>query len=83
MLMALGCLAVSRVLLTRRPPGMPTLVISNVNRHAGLALLLASGHFPNGRGGLPAIAAYALVAPLVMMLYARWIYRTSPTSPPP
>jgi hypothetical protein len=39
----------------------------------GLALLLFGGHFQNAQRALPAIAAYALPAPLVMALYAKWM----------
>ena len=74
LILALGCLAVSRALLSNRTPGVQTLVISNVNRHVGLALLL-SGQYMKNKGALPAIACYALAAPLVMAVYARFARR--------
>jgi BASS family bile acid:Na+ symporter len=67
--LAAGCVSAARVLI----PSAPTLAISNVNRHVGLALLLSSAHFQNAQRALPAIAAYALAAPLVMALYAKWM----------
>ena len=70
LLLSLGCLVVSRALLSSKTPGVQTLVISNVNRHVGLALLL-SGQYLHIRNALPAIACYALAAPLVMAVYAK------------
>ena len=75
LLLALGCLAVSRALLSSGTPGVQTLVISNVNRHVGLALLL-SGQYLHNRNALPAIACYALAAPLVMGIYAKLARRS-------
>jgi BASS family bile acid:Na+ symporter len=69
-LLAIACLAVSRVLLNPGNDGVKTLVISNVNRHVGLALLL-SGQYFHHKAALPAIACYALAAPLVMAVYAK------------
>lgn len=80
LLMALGCLAVSRVLLSSKTPGVQTLVISNVNRHVGLALLLSGQHL-NAKNTLPVIACYALAAPLVMALYAKLARRSESTAP--
>lgn len=76
LLMAVGCLAISRVLLSRQTPGVQTLVISNVNRHVGLALLL-SGQYLQAKNTLPIIACYALAAPLVMALYAKLARRNA------
>ena len=75
--LATGCVTAARVLI----PSAPTLAISNVNRHVGLALLLSGGHFQNAQRALPAIAAYAVAAPLVMVLYAKWM-RFAPASKP-
>jgi BASS family bile acid:Na+ symporter len=66
--LAAGCVSAARLLI----PSAPTLAISNVNRHVGLALLLTFAHFQNAQRALPAIAAYALAAPLIMALYAKW-----------
>ena len=46
-----------------------------------LALLLSGAHLQNAKGALPALAAYALAAPLVMALYTLWLHRSSTTSP--
>ena len=51
-----------------------TLSICNANRHVGLALLLSSQHIHDTRP-VPAIAAYALAAMLVMGLYAMFLHR--------
>jgi FtsH-binding integral membrane protein len=70
--LAVGCIAVSRMLLTYDTPGVQTLVICNVNRHAGLALLLSGQYLrTNNNGALPSVACYALAAPLIMGLYAK------------
>lgn len=68
--LACGCLGVSRMLLSSKTPGVQTLVVSNVNRHVGLALLI-SGQYLRNKNTLPAIACYALLAPLVMAVYAK------------
>ncbi len=68
--LAASCIGAARVFI----PNAPTLSISNVNRHVGLALLLSSAHFQNSQRALPAIAAYALAAPLMMVLYAKWMH---------
>lgn len=70
LLLAVGCLLLSRALLSNATPGVQTLVISNVNRHVGLALVL-SGKYLQSKSSLPAIACYALAAPLVMLVYAK------------
>ena len=77
LLLAVGCLLVSRALLSNATPGVQTLVISNVNRHVGLALLL-SGSYLHNRNCLPAIACYAFAAPLVMGVYAKIARRRIP-----
>ncbi|HEY2799195.1 MAG TPA: hypothetical protein VGI85_01255 [Chthoniobacterales bacterium] len=74
--LALACIIVSRLLLTNDTPGAQTLVICNVNRHAGLALLLSGQYLrTNNNGALPAVACYALAAPLIMGLYAKFVRR--------
>ncbi len=47
-----------------------TFAICNANRHVGLALLL-SGQYLHARQALPAVACYALAAPLIMFAYVR------------
>lgn len=73
LILAGACLGLTRLLL----PPFPTLAVSNVNRFAGLALLLSSAHFQNAPRLVPSIAAYALAAPLVMLAYGRWRARGS------
>jgi bile acid:Na+ symporter, BASS family len=69
-LLAVGCLLTVRLLLGRRFAGVPTLSICNANRHVGLALLISGQHVHDQRP-VPAIAAYALSAIVVMGLYAK------------
>lgn len=51
-----------------------TLAICNANRHVGLALLL-SGQYLHAKAALPAVAAYAIVAPFVMGATSKWFHR--------
>lgn len=51
-----------------------TLALCNANRHVGLALLLA-GEYLKARNAIPAIACYALVAPVVMLIFAKIVRR--------
>jgi BASS family bile acid:Na+ symporter len=69
-LLAAGCIGASFALLRGGTLRTETLVICNVNRHVGLALLLSGTYFRNHKA-VPAIAAYALAAQLIMWFYAR------------
>ncbi len=69
-LLAAGCLLAVRLFLGQRNATVQTLSICNANRHVGLALLL-SGQQIHDQRPIPAIAAYALAAALVMGLYAK------------
>jgi len=71
LLLATGCLLGMRLLLGRPSATVQTLSVCNANRHVGLALLLSGQQSPDERA-VPAIAAYALAALLVMWLYARF-----------
>jgi hypothetical protein len=81
--LATTCAAAARLLFTGSSLSPQTLALSNVNRHVGLALLLSSAHFQNASHALPAIAAYALAAPLVMAACAWWMRRASASDPSP
>ena len=70
LLLALGCIATSFAILVPATVGTKTLVVCNVNRHVGLALLLSGTYFGTQKA-LPAIAAYALAAQLMIWLYAK------------
>jgi BASS family bile acid:Na+ symporter len=70
LLLAVGCIAASFAILIPATVNTKTLVVCNVNRHVGLALLLSGTYFRNEKA-LPAIAAYALVAQLMIWLYAK------------
>jgi predicted Na+-dependent transporter len=63
------------LLMRDDPVARQTLAVCNVNRHVGLALLLATQnlHVDNA---LPAVACYALAAALLMTLYARFAKTT-------
>jgi len=76
LLLAVGCIAASLAILTPATVMTKTLVVCNVNRHVGLALLLSGTYFGNQKA-LPAIAAYALAAQLMIWLYAK-LARYSP-----
>ncbi|MES2658461.1 MAG: hypothetical protein V4689_07570 [Verrucomicrobiota bacterium] len=73
-LLATGCMAASLALLSNRTSMTRTLVVSNVNRHVGLALLIFGTHFHNQRA-LPVLLAYAFAAPLVMWIYSKFVSR--------
>ncbi len=69
-LLAVGCLMAVRVLLGQRSRTVATLAICNANRHVGLAILV-SGEQIHDQRPIPAIAAYALAAVVVMWAYAK------------
>jgi BASS family bile acid:Na+ symporter len=70
LLLAVGCIAASFAILIPATANTKTLVVCNVNRHVGLALLLSGTYFSTDKA-LPAIAAYALAAQLMIWLYAK------------
>ena len=70
LLLAVGCIAASFAILIPATVATKTLVVCNVNRHVGLALLLSGTYFGTQKA-LPAIAAYALAAQLMIWLYAK------------
>lgn len=70
-LLAVGSIAAVLLLPVRNEQVKTTFAICNANRHSALALLITTQYF-RGRGStLPAIACYALLTPVVMLLYAR------------
>lgn len=75
MLLALGSvLAISLLVRNDDPLVKHTLAICNANRHVGLAVLL-SGQYLRAKGPLPAIAAYAVIAPFVIGALSWWFRR--------
>ena len=70
LVLAAGCIAAVSPSLSLQQWATKTLVVCNVNRHVGLALLL-SGTNLGTQKALPAIAAYALAAQLMILLYAK------------
>jgi predicted Na+-dependent transporter len=79
LLLALGCMAAVWVVRLDDPVVQETFAISNTNRHVGLAILL-SGQYVRAAHAIPAIASYALVAAVVMIVYARWSHRGGATA---
>jgi len=70
MLLAAGSIAAVPLLRFRDPLVQQTFAICNANRHVGLALLLA-GQYLHTQEALPVVACYALLAPVMMVLYVR------------
>jgi BASS family bile acid:Na+ symporter len=71
LLLAVGCIAASFAILTGAATVITeTLVVCNVNRHVGLALLLSGAYFRNQKA-LPVIAAYALAAQFMIWLCSK------------
>jgi predicted Na+-dependent transporter len=80
LLLALGSIAAIRLLVpTVDLSARRTLEICNANRHIGLALLL-SGRYLQVKGALPAVAAYAVIAPFVMGGMSWWFNRKPSSS---
>ena len=77
--LAVSCILAIRLLLHSDSETNKTLALCNANRHVGLALLL-TGDYLHARNALPAIACYALVGPLSMILYAWMVRRNSPAT---
>jgi predicted Na+-dependent transporter len=74
LVLAIGSVLAIRFLLRADVLTDRTLAICNANRHVGLALLL-TGHYLRAQKALPAVAAYALIAPLVMWATSKWFHR--------
>ncbi len=72
--LALASMGGILLLVQAEPQTRQTLALCNTNRHIGLALLLA-GDFVHARNALPAIACYAIVGPLSMLVYAKIVRR--------
>jgi bile acid:Na+ symporter, BASS family len=71
LLLAVGSIGAIRLIQLSNPLVKKTFAICNANRHVGLALLLSGQYFRVAQA-VPAIACYALIAPVVMVAYARW-----------
>jgi len=70
LLIAVGSIAVMRVVEFKDPLVQQTFAICNANRHVGLALLI-SGQYLHAQKALPAVACYAIIVPLVMFAYVK------------
>lgn len=71
LLLAVGSVGMVWLMRISDPQVKRTFAICNANRHVGLALLLSGQYFRSTKG-LPAIACYALIAPVVIIAYALW-----------
>jgi predicted Na+-dependent transporter len=81
LVLAVGSVLAIRFLLRADVVTDRTLAICNANRHVGLALLL-SGQYLHAKAALPAVAAYALVAPFVMGATSKWFHRGEQVAEP-
>ena len=72
LLLAIGCLFGALLILGERSRTIQTLSVCNANRHIGLALLLSGQQMQDNRP-VPAIAAYAIAALLVMGVYGKLV----------
>jgi hypothetical protein len=70
LLLAVISIGAVRVMETRDAFVKQTYAVCNFNRLAGLALLLV-GPYPVGLMAIPEIASYAVLAPLVMLVYVK------------
>ncbi len=73
-LLAVASILAITLLLRADSETVKTLALCNANRYVGLALLITR-QYTNARHAVPAIACYALVAPLIMLIYARLVRR--------
>lgn len=71
-LLAVGAVAAVRLLRFRNPEVREIFALCNVNRNAGFALLLTTQFIRTEGTPLPTIGCYALMAPFIMLLYARY-----------
>jgi hypothetical protein len=70
LLLAVGSIAAILSLTFGEALVKRTFAICNANRHVGLALVL-SGQYVHARNALPIVACYALLAPVIMLVYAK------------
>jgi predicted Na+-dependent transporter len=79
--LAVGSMAAVHVIRLGDVSIRRTFALCNANRHAGLALFLTA-NFLRLQKSIPAVACYALIAPVVMIVYAKFFpaVRTEPAS---
>ncbi len=73
-LLAVASILAITLLLRSDSETVKTLALCNANRYVGLALLITR-QYTRARHAVPAIACYALVAPVIMLIYARLVRR--------
>jgi predicted Na+-dependent transporter len=81
LILATACLALMLLLMRPEKRAAPSLALGNVNRHVGLALLLAGQQLQIAKA-VPTILAYAIAAPLVMGLWTWRVRRREATADP-
>jgi len=69
-LLAVSCMAAVHAIYVGDKGTRRLFALCNANRHVGLALILTSS-FLHLQKSVPAVACYAVVAPLVMVIYAK------------
>ena len=69
-LLAVASILAITLLLRGDSQTVETLALCNANRYVGLALLITR-QYTRASHAIPAIACYALVAPVIMLIYAR------------
>ena len=70
LLLALGSLGAIFLFRAADEAAKETFALCNVNRHVGLAMLI-SGQYLHAREAVPTLACYALIVPVVIIVYAR------------
>jgi predicted Na+-dependent transporter len=70
LLLAIGCMAVVHAIHLGDRSIRRIFALCNANRHVGLALILTA-NFLHLQKSIPAVACYALIAPVVMIVYAK------------
>ena len=73
-LLAVASILAITLLMRTDAETVKTLALCNANRYVGLALLITR-EYTRARHAIPAIACYALVAPVIMLVYARIVRR--------
>lgn len=70
-LLAIGSMAAILLVRIKDALVQQTFAICNANRHVGLALLLSS-QYVRSRNAFPAVVCYALIIPVIVVVYAKY-----------
>ena len=79
LLLAVGCMGAVHALYLGDSSIRRIFALCNANRHVGLALILAA-NFLHLKKSIPAVACYALISPVVMIVYAK-LFPAGKTAP--